>query len=171
MAKAALLAGPHLACRPGCTECCIGPFSITELDAHRLRRGLRELKRADPPRAARVAERAARAAAAMQPFAGEKEDGLAVRFAGLACPALDPAGGTCDLYAWRPISCRTFGPPVRFGVDAPPPCRLCFTEAAAAEVERCRVEVDPEGLEEALLEEIGGPATLVAFALASGEPS
>jgi len=171
MAKAALLAGPHLACRPGCTECCIGPFSITALDAHRLRLGLKQLQSTDPARAARVADRAARAAAAMRPFTGEKEDGLGVRFAGLACPALDTTHGTCDLYAWRPISCRTFGPPVLFGLDGTPPCRLCFTEATAAEVERCRVEVDPDGLEEALLEEIGGPATLVAFALASDEPS
>ena len=30
-----------------------------------------------------------------------------------ACPALDPATGRCDVYAWRPMTCRVFGPPVR----------------------------------------------------------
>src|SRR5690242_261004 len=32
-AEAARRSGPWLACRPGCTQCCIGPFPITQLDA------------------------------------------------------------------------------------------------------------------------------------------
>ena len=54
MAEAARKAGTWLACRPGCAECCIGPFSITLLDAQRLRRGLSELDVTDPERAGRV---------------------------------------------------------------------------------------------------------------------
>ena len=42
-AEAARRAGSRLACRPGCSECCIGPFPITRLDVWRLRRGLEEL--------------------------------------------------------------------------------------------------------------------------------
>src|SRR5215468_8371976 len=58
LAEAARKAGAWLACRPGCAECCIGPFAITPLDADRLRRGLSELESSDPERAARVRRRA-----------------------------------------------------------------------------------------------------------------
>ena len=30
------------------------------------------------------------------------------------CPALDPETGGCDLYAARPITCRTFGLTLRY---------------------------------------------------------
>ena len=40
MAEAARLGGAWLVCRPGCAECCLGPFPITQLDARRLREGL-----------------------------------------------------------------------------------------------------------------------------------
>src|SRR3989442_9799896 len=52
LAEAARKSGPWLVCRPGCTQCCIGPFPITQLDAHRLRRGLAELETHPPQRAA-----------------------------------------------------------------------------------------------------------------------
>jgi hypothetical protein len=38
------------------------------------------------------------------------------------CPALDPGSGACVLYDWRPLSCRTFGPPVRVAREDLPPC-------------------------------------------------
>ncbi len=98
-------------------------------------------------------------------------DGAVERFfaanAGKPCPALDPLTGTCDLYAWRPVSCRTFGPPVRIGAEDLPPCRLCFVGCGPAEIETFRVEPDPEDLEGALL--AGERETIVAFALA-GRP-
>jgi len=169
MTEAAQLAGARLAWRPGCTECCIGPFPITALDARRLRAGLAELDRVDPVKAARVRERAALAAAVTQPYAAEPEEEFAARFATMPCSALEPSSGWCDLYAWRPVACRTFGPPVRFGEDEPPPCRLCFAGADNREVERCRVDVDPDGLEEALLAELDEPDTIVAFALAADQ--
>ncbi|MGB6780597.1 MAG: YkgJ family cysteine cluster protein, partial [Terracidiphilus sp.] len=37
-------AGPHLACRVGCTQCCHGPFRINALDAARLRVGMEALR-------------------------------------------------------------------------------------------------------------------------------
>ena len=40
LAEAARKSGAWLVCRPGCTECCMGPFPITQLDARRLREGL-----------------------------------------------------------------------------------------------------------------------------------
>ena len=61
-----------------------------------------------------------------------------------ACPVLDPGTQTCDLYAHRPVLCRTFGPPIRNDhedVEAGLAiCELCFHGApesavAAAEMD------------------------------------
>ena len=181
-ARAAALAGAWLVCAPGCTDCCIGPFPITRLDVLRLRQGLAELERSEAARAAAVRARARAAVALLrQEFAGEAATGRLAdeperldpfldRHRDLACPALDPASGLCELYDHRPVSCRTYGPPVRFGSHAAPPCALCFRGAGPEEVERCRIEPDRAGLEEALLARIGASAgedweTLVAFAL------
>ena len=67
------------------------------------------------------------------------------------CPALDPDSSRCLLYEARPLSCRTFGLPVRAGGEDLPPCGLCFRGASASEIEDCRVEVDPGGVEEKIL--------------------
>jgi Fe-S-cluster containining protein len=149
MAEAARKSGPWLVCRPGCADCCIGPFFITELDAERLRRGLAEIERNDPERAGRILDRVRHATG------GEDE----------ACPALDPETRTCDLYSSRPITCRTFGPPVRCGEEAVGVCELCFEGASDEEIAACEVEVDPDGVEAGLLREIGGGETTVALAL------
>jgi Fe-S-cluster containining protein len=140
LAEAARNSGPWLVCRPGCTGCCMGPFPITQLDARRLREGLAELASRDPQRAARVRERARQAVA----LAVTDDD---------PCPALDPSTGTCDLYAARPITCRIFGPPVRYGAGAVGVCELCFQGASDEEIAACAVEVDP-GLESQLLNEL-----------------
>src|SRR2546423_358683 len=58
VAEAARKSGPWLVCRLGCTQCCIGAFPISQLDAERLRRGLAELETQNPERARRVRERA-----------------------------------------------------------------------------------------------------------------
>src|SRR5664279_3210647 len=89
LAEAVRRSGSWLACRPGCTRCCMGSFPITQLDARRLRQGLAELAASDPGRASNVRERATRAAG----DAGDDEP----------CPALDPETGLCDLYTARPI--------------------------------------------------------------------
>jgi Fe-S-cluster containining protein len=132
LAEAARRAGPWLACRPGCAECCIGPFEITSLDARRLREGLAAI---DPAVAGRIRERSRRYQ--------ESEDE--------PCPALDPDTKTCDLYAWRPITCRTFGPPVRFGAESLAICELCFAGATPEQIAACEVEVDAYSLEAELL--------------------
>ena len=156
LAEAARKSGAWLACRPGCTECCMGPFPITQLDARRLREGLAEVERRDGQRAGRVRERARQAVAE----AATDDD---------PCPALDPSTGTCDLYAARPITCRVFGPPVRYGSEAVGVCELCFQGASDREIAACRVEVDPE-LEYELEESTGVRGeTLVAFALVAAE--
>ena len=63
MAEAVRRCGALIACRPGCIECCIGPFPISALDAERLSRGLAQLSRRDPARAEAVRERAGMSAA------------------------------------------------------------------------------------------------------------
>jgi Fe-S-cluster containining protein len=83
-----------------------------------------------------------------------------------ACPALDPATGRCDVYAWRPMTCRVFGPPLRMGDgDALGTCELCFIGASEDEIAGCELPV-PHELEACLLDGIGANGeTVVAFAL------
>jgi len=152
LAEAARRAGAWLACRPGCCECCLGPFSISDADAARLREGFAELAASDPERAARVRSRSA--ALLERSPSGEPEDDE-------PCPALDPATGTCDLYAARPLTCRAFGPPVRCAEGGVAICELCFDGASEAEIEACTVALDLGSM----LQESGG--STVALALAS----
>jgi Fe-S-cluster containining protein len=176
MSDAAARCGGHLACRPGCTECCHGPFPINGLDAARLRRGLAELAARDPERAAAVTGRAAVQLPLLAPgFPGdavtgvlgeEDADAWFTRHGALPCPVLDPETGWCDLYAHRPLSCRTFGPPVRFGDADLPPCHLCFQGAPPPEIEACRVELDPDGVEDRMVRRFAAEdETLIAFAV------
>ncbi len=181
VAEAARRAGPWCACRVGCTECCHGPFPINALDAWRLREGLQALRDVDPARAGVVQARARRAVEDLaDAFPGDPDTGELAgderaeqafweRFASMPCPALDGETGACELYESRPVSCRTYGPPIRFGAQALPPCRLWFAGAPAGAVEHARVEPDPDDQERALLEmaiEQGNRGdTIVAFAL------
>ncbi len=182
MEEAERLAGANLYCHPGCTECCIGPFPINMLDALRLQRGMAELYRTDPERFDRIRDRAEGIVAFVRgAFPGDRETGVlnddgaaaerfATHFETLPCPALDSETGLCDLYAWRPIACRTFGPPVRFGDELLPPCRLCYKGATADEIKAGRVAVDPDGIEDVLLDQLAVSGlkghTIVAYALA-----
>lgn len=175
--------GSWLACRPGCTECCHGPFPINQLDARRLREGMAELATRDPERAAAVAGRArAQISVLREGFPGDPATGLLedddeaaepyfARHGSLPCPALDPETGRCDLYAHRPLSCRTFGPPVRIGDTALPPCHLCFQGADAEAIESCRVEPDPHGVEDRIVGRLGEEETLIALVLTGSAPS
>ena len=179
LAEATQKSGPWLVCRLGCTQCCMGPFAITQLDARRLRRGLAELEFSDPERATRVRLRARQAVARIShDFPGDAVTGLLAEnefpdsMDEEPCPALDPKTGACDLYAARPITCRTFGPPVRCGEESVGVCELCFQGASDSEIASCEVESDPDGLEVRLLEELehmtgSRGETIVAFALAS----
>jgi Fe-S-cluster containining protein len=182
MERAARRAGPLLGCRPGRTECCHGPFPINLLDARRLQRGLAALAAAHPARAGALSRRAEESAARLAPsFPGDAASGLlgedeaaeerfSAEHAREPCPALDPASGRCELYEWRPLACRTMGPPVRIGAEDLPPCPHCFAAAPPAEGERCRAHPDPVGREDALVEAVERQLSLrgdttVAFAL------
>jgi Fe-S-cluster containining protein len=184
LADSAQRSGKWLVCRPGCTQCCIGPFPISQLDVARLQAGLAELERNDPERAARIRTRARVAVERMKAtFPGDIESGVLAEddaaqatFDDFAddepCPALDPATGTCDLYSYRPMTCREFGPPVRLdedGTNAFSVCELCFQGATPKEVAACEMVPDPDALESRLIEELEARGhrgqTIVAFAL------
>jgi Fe-S-cluster containining protein len=180
LADATRRSGSWLVCGPGCTQCCVGVFPISQLDALRLQQGLFELVADDPERAARVRTRAKKSVARLAPdYPGNPKTGALdpnseKSFADFAneepCPALDPAAGTCDLYASRPITCRAFGPPIRTE-DGLGVCELCFHGATEEEITACEMEVDPDDLESKLLQEIEQRNkltgdTIVAFALA-----
>ena len=151
--------GPHLVCRPGCTQCCIGVFPIAHQDAARLRTGLELLTQTDPARAQRIQTRVAESLTRLDPwFPGGGDPGDVVTYGILSedddktilfeefandepCPVLDPTTGTCDLYEHRPILCRTFGPPMRTEEQNLATCELCFIHATTEEIAAC--ELDP----------------------------
>ncbi len=181
-ADAAQRSGHWLACRVGCTQCCIGVFPINELDTVRLREGMNLLQRNDPKLAAAVRQRARQSVERLKPdFPGDTATGILSEdpaaeeaFAEFAndepCPALDPATGACDVYAHRPMTCRVFGPPLRTE-EGLGHCELCFQGASTEEVLRCEMIRDPENLEARLMEELHrkaphGGDTLVCFVLA-----
>lgn len=177
-ADAAHRSGPWLQCRLGCTQCCIGIFSITQLDALRLRTGLAELEASDPARAAAVRARAAESVQRLTPgFPGDAATGQLDEshpdyedFANdEPCPALDPATGACDLYAARPVTCRVFGPPVR-SEDGIGVCELNFVGATESEILAAELDTSWSTLETSLNAEAESEthrsgSTTVAWAL------
>jgi Fe-S-cluster containining protein len=123
---------------------------------------LTDLETADPQRARRIRERARASVGRLSAeFPGNVKTGVLdegpaaeQRFEEFAndepCPVLDPKTGLCDLYEARPMTCRTFGPPVQsdggLGV-----CELCFHGATDEQIAACEMVADPEDLESKLL--------------------
>jgi Fe-S-cluster containining protein len=179
LANATRRSGEWLVCRPGCTQCCVGVFAINQVDAVRLQQGLSDLKKADPQKARRIRARARDSIRRLSAeFPGDAKTGVLDEgpeaeesFAEFAndepCPVLDPETGLCDLYDARPMTCRTFGPPVRsdggLGV-----CELCFHGATDEQIAGCEMVADPEDLEAKVLAKLeesqsARGRTIVAF--------
>src|SRR5882724_8090583 len=77
LTEAAHKSGDWLVCRKGCTQCCYGPFAVSQLDAWRLQKGLDELEAADPKLAARVRKRAQQAVKRLSAaFPGNAKTGI-----------------------------------------------------------------------------------------------
>lgn len=117
-AKTALL--DQIPCAQGCSHCCRGIFPVTILDWNEIQRGLRTLQptqrrtilqraRAQVKMMERAAPRLARTWFIDQ-WADGDVDALAERFADLNCPALQ-SDGSCGIYAFRPLTCRSMGIP------------------------------------------------------------
>ena len=183
LAEAVEKSGKWLACRPGCSQCCVGVFAINQLDAIRLRNGLAELEAQDAERALRIRKRALDAVARLSedypgdPITGvldeDDTDEAAKRWDDFGnsetCPVLDPETGTCELYESRPVICRTFGPALKSDGDLGH-CELCFVGATEEEVIASEMHPDPDNHEAALLEELqrttgASGETIIAFAL------
>ena len=167
VAEATRRAGAALACKSGCTHCCIGPFAVTERDLARLREGFAAV--GDERMAARFRE----AREAMREgFPGDWESGGVTDLGAadlfdlahpwLPCPVLDLETGACGLHAWRPVACRLHGPALRIdGVDLRH-CRLNYVGMDGAEVEGLRVSVETPEVEESTL-------TYIAWAVRNGD--
>ncbi|MDR3764789.1 MAG: YkgJ family cysteine cluster protein [Acidobacteriota bacterium] len=172
--------GANIHCGKGCAQCCVGVFAIHRLDALRLQRGLNALADIDPERAQRVLQRAA---ASLEhnvgDFPGDMDTGLLYEtpeaqalFEEYAndepCPALDPETQSCDLYAYRPMTCRVYGPPLD-SADGIGVCELNFAGASPEEVSAALVPLRGQELEEELVARLernsGCGKTIVAFAL------
>lgn len=184
LAEVTRKSGDWLVCRPGCSQCCVGPFPINQLDVARLRVGMEKLTVLDPNRADAVRERAQQSVVRLSAeFPGDTKTGILsedeeaiARFEDFAnhepCPALS-AEGTCDLYESRPMTCRVFGPPIRSGPEEGlGTCELCYHGATPEEVAACELDPATDEMEERLNAEAGKSAgtkgmTIVAFALAS----
>lgn len=180
LADAALRAGPWLACRPGCTQCCHGAFAINALDSARLQTGMEALAAADPCTAEQIRTRARNwIAEYAADFPGDPATGILgtsqeeeARFDDFAndapCPALDPQTGLCQVYEWRPMTCRVFGPPVRVADgESLGCCELCFAGATDQQIAACEMPV-PHELESQIVGELAETgSTVVAFALCS----
>jgi len=178
LADATRRAGSMLACRPGCTQCCHGAFTINALDATRLQAGMQSLKMSDPKLAETLRLRAGAWIAEYGPqFPGDPATGILgtseedqARFEDFAndapCPALNLQTGLCDIYAFRPMTCRVFGPPVRVaGGEGLACCELCFIGATDQQIADCEM-LPPHELEDEILAETGESGeTIVAFAL------
>jgi Fe-S-cluster containining protein len=178
LAEASERAGDRMVCKLGCTQCCHGAFVLSPLDVLRLRAGMEKLRESDPELAAEVTHRAGMWVVEHgAEYPGNLETGVLgntpeererfEHFANsAACPALDPASGRCDVYPWRPMTCRIFGPPVRMGDGAAlAHCELNFTGSSPEEVAACEMPLAYD-LESELLAEIPSKdETVVAFAL------
>jgi Fe-S-cluster containining protein len=183
--------GPHLVCKPGCSQCCIGVFPISHEDAARLREGLALLEKSDPEKAARIHARVADSLTRLDPwFPGDRATGIlnqdheaAILFEEFAndepCPVIDLDHGTCDLYESRPILCRTFGPPMRTAGDNGEinlaTCELCFIHASTEEIAACELDPTIPAQEEASNEAFNRAhhlhgQTLIAYALRDPRP-
>jgi Fe-S-cluster containining protein len=172
--------GKFLACRPGCTQCCVGVFAISQLDAARLRHGLDDAEKSDPKKAARIKRRVRASRKRLERgFPGDSASGVLEEsdealdiFDDFAndepCPVLDPKTGRCDLYESRPLLCRAFGVPFRVE-EGLGHCELCFKGATVKQIAECEMTIDPDDLETKLLETLARRTgkigrTIVAFA-------
>jgi len=117
-AKASLL--NDLPCAKGCSHCCVGVFPVTVLDRQEIQRGLSALS---PEKRRVIVERAVAHTRLMERDVPElardgyidnwqdsDTDVVIERYRELPCPALQ-SDGTCVIYAFRPLTCRSMGIP------------------------------------------------------------
>lgn len=122
-----------LPCTQGCSGCCVGLFPVTILDRHEIQRGLRRLPDEQRKRIERTAAEQVTALTAAAPqlnanrfidqWAEEDIDRIIQRFETWPCPALEQ-NGTCGLYEFRPLVCRSMGVPQDDGICVDGACAV-----------------------------------------------
>ena len=161
-AKAALLGG--IPCGKSCCRCCIGPFAITLLDVEELHRGLQRIPAIEREE---IEARARRQRAAIEgryprlaidPLLDhcpdDEIDQLVTQFADMPCPALQD-DGSCGLYEFRPVTCRTMGIPSETAGTVHGACEIQTFIPLVKLSESLRAEEDRLAEEEARLLEAG----------------
>lgn len=123
----------NLPCSQGCSGCCVGLFSVTILDGQEIHRGLRTLSDEHRTRIERTAVEQVAALTVAAPklstnrfidqWSEEDIDRVIERFEAWPCPALEP-DGTCGLYEFRPLVCRSMGVPQDDGVCVSGACAV-----------------------------------------------
>jgi Fe-S-cluster containining protein len=129
--KASLLG--NLPCRQGCFRCCVGLFPVTILDRQEIQRGLQRLPEEQRRRIERTATEQITALTVAAPqlnanhfidqWTEEDVDRVVERFETWPCPALE-RDGTCGLYEFRPLVCRSMGIPQDDGVRVTGACAV-----------------------------------------------
>ncbi len=122
-----------LPCTQGCSGCCVGLFPVTILDRQEIQRGLQRLPDEQRKRIERTAAAQVTALTTAAPqlntnrfidqWAEEDIDQVIERFEAWPCPALEP-DGTCGLYEFRPLVCRSMGVPQDDGIRVSGACAV-----------------------------------------------
>lgn len=122
-----------LPCSQGCSGCCVGLFPVTILDRREIQRGLRRLPDGQRKRIERTAAEQVTALTVAAPrlstnrfidqWMEEDIDQVIERFETWPCPALE-VDGTCGLYEFRPLVCRSMGVPEDDGVRVNGACAV-----------------------------------------------
>ena len=109
-----------LLCRAGCFGCCVGLFEVSLAEATLAMAGFAALPSAERTEVTSRADRIV--AASSHRFPGnpdvgildpdrteEADDRYFDAVADVACPMLELPTGRCRIYAYRPVTCRTYG--------------------------------------------------------------
>jgi Fe-S-cluster containining protein len=157
-AKSALLGA--IPCAKGCCRCCIGPFAVTLLDVEELRRGLESIPAIRREEMEARARRQIAAIEAQYPrlaidpvldnYPDDLIDRLVTEFADMRCPALQD-DGTCGLYEFRPVACRTMGIPIESAGTVYGACEIQTFIPVVRLCESLRTEDDRSAEDEARL--------------------
>jgi len=139
--RAGALRPGELSCRKGCFGCCVGLFALPVPEALAVRDAWRSLPEAEKAEIARRAERAVAQSGSLFPGDAEaglldpgRDDAAEDRYfesvADVVCPLLELPSGRCRVYDARPVTCRTYGLPVKAGgALSEPACPLNFVGA------------------------------------------
>jgi uncharacterized protein len=119
-ARVALRHAGRMRCRVGCSDCCRVQLTVTAVEAAAVLAGLDSMESGVRRRLA--------ARALLSGLEAGSQDGAR------RCAALDD-DGTCGIYAFRPLVCRSHGVPVRADRDGEPTLEACPHNFVSGEID------------------------------------